>query len=308
MVAVTPTSDGFVALGYARKLDGAKSSRILAWYSPDGMAWKRASVQRPALHGFDAFPDGLADGPAGQLALGKFTGQDIAGQRLWHSADGRSWAPTPLPDVEGAIWYTVTAVPDGYVLVGQSGEWRDGDYEVEPSNWHSADGVTWEELEGLPSRTLAAAPDGTVVAIGGADIWRSTDLLAWEQVWSVPAEWASRSGDVAFEKRYGPRAVFGWVEWAGDRFLLTGRDYGDCPKGDVGYLAKCMRYPLLQSADGRTWTQVNGPEGSVGIESDTWFEDVAADGVSTVFLDMSGKGSPVVRRIENEPLSTGVIE
>jgi hypothetical protein len=303
MVAVTPTSDGFVALGYARASDGAKSSRILAWYSSDGTEWERAPIRRPALRGFDAFPDGLADGPAGQLALGKFSGQDIAGQRLWHSADGQSWAPTPLPDVEGAVWYTVLAVPDGYVLSGQSGPPSGDLSEWKASNWLSTDGVTWEELEGLPSWALAAAPDGTVVAIGGTDVWRSSDLVEWEQVWSVPAEWATRSGDVAFERRYGPRAVFGWVEWAGDRFLLTGRDYAACDPRTDGYGEECMRYPLLQSADGRTWTQVNGPEGWVDIDSDTWFEDVASDGVSTVLLDVSGDGPPLVWRIENEPLS-----
>jgi hypothetical protein len=308
MSLITPTSDGFVALGYARKLDGAKSSRILAWYSSDGTEWEEASIRRPALRGFDAFPDGLADGPAGQLALGKFTGQDIAGQRLWLSADGQTWEPTPLPDVEGATWYTVVAIPDGYVLLGESGPPSGDLSEWKASNWRSVDGVTWEELEGLPSSILAAAPDGTVVAIGGTDVWRSSDLVAWEQVWSVPAEWASRSEDSAYQQRYGPRTMFGWVEWVGDRFTLTGRDYGACPPRRVGYLAACMRYPLLQSADGRTWTQVNGPEGWVGIDSDTWFEDVASDGVSTVLLDVSGDGPPVVRRIENEPLNTAAIE
>jgi hypothetical protein len=316
MVAVTPTSDGFVTLGYARASDGAKSSRILAWYSSDGTEWERASIRRPAHRGFDAFPAGLADGPAGnladgpagQLALGRFSGQDIAGQRLWLSADGESWEPTPLPDVEDAIWFTVVPVPDGYLLSGQSGEWRDGDYETESSNWTSTDGVTWEELEGLPSWALAAAPDGTVVAIAGTDIWRSSDLVEWEQVWSVPAEWATRSGDVAFERRYGPRAKFGWVDWAGDRFLLTGRDYAACDPRTDGHGEACMRYPLLQSADGRTWTQVNGPDGSVGIDSDTWLKDVASDGVSSVFLDVSGDGAPVVRRIENEPVGTAAID
>ena len=70
-----------------------------------------------------------------------------------------------------------------------------------------------------------------------------------------------------------------------------------------GYLAECMRYPLLQSADGRTWTQVNELEGRVGIDSDTLLEDVASDGVSTALLDVSGDGPPVVRRIVNEPLA-----
>jgi hypothetical protein len=316
MVAVTPTSDGFVALGYTRKLDGAESSRLLAWYSSDGTKWEQASIERPARRGFDTFPAGLADapagnlahGPAGVLALGSFVGQDLAGQRLWHSADGRSWAPTPLPDVEGAIWNTVVAVPNGYVLTGQHTEWRDGEPETILSAWHSTDGVTWAELEGLPSSTLAAAPDGTVVAIGGTDVWRSTDLATWEQVWSVPAEWASRSEDAAFQQRYGARAMFGWVDWAGDRFVLTGRDYGDCGPRTDGAGKACMRYPLLESADGRTWLQVNGPDGSVGIHSDTWLKDVASDGVSTVFLDVSGEGAPFVRRVVDEPLESEAVE
>ncbi len=309
MVAVTPTSDGFVALGYARDLDGAESNRILAWHSADGTGWEQATVQRPASREFDAFPAALADGPAGLLALGSFVGQDLAGQRLWHSPDGQSWEPVALPDVKGdAIWDTVVGVPGGYALLGQRGQGRGGAYVVKPSNWHSVDGVTWEKLGGLPSSTLAASPDGTVVAIGGTHVWRSSDLVEWEQVWSVPAEWASRSGDTAFEKRYGARDMFGWVEWAGDRFLLTGRDYGACPGGAVGYLDGCMRYPLLQSADGRTWTQVNGPDGSVGLSTDTWLEDVASDGISTVLLDASGDGPTVAWRSVNEPLATTVAE
>ena len=47
---------------------------------------------------------------------------------------------------------------------------------------------------------------------------------------------------------------------------------------------------------------------SVEIDSDTWLKDVASDGVSTVLLDVSGDGAPVVRRIENEPVGRAAIE
>jgi hypothetical protein len=46
----------------------------------------------------------------------------------------------------------------------------------------------------------------------------------------------------------------------------------------------------------------------VEVDSDTWLKDVASDGVSTLLLDVSGDGAPVVRRIENEPLGTAAIE
>lgn len=295
MVAVTPTSDGFVALGHARDVDGAESNRILAWSSSDGMAWEPATVRRPARRGFAAIVAGLADGPAGQLALGSFTGQDLAGQRLWHAADGQTWEPAALPEVKGtAIWYTVDAVPDGYVLLGQHGPRSGASSGWKPSNWHSTDGVTWQRLSGSPRLTdLTLAPDGTVVGIGGQDVWRSSDLVEWEKVWSAPTEWALDGGP-AFE----------WVRWASDRFMVTGYDHGACaPQTD-----ECLRFPLLESADGRIWSQVNGPDGSFGIDSDTWLEDVASDGASTVLLSIAGAGPAIAWLMEDQNVGTGVSE
>jgi hypothetical protein len=69
-----------------------------------------------------------------------------------------------------------------------------------------------------------------------------------------------------------------------------------------------MRYPLLQSA---RWSDLDAGQrtrGWFGTDSDTWFEGVAPDGVSTAFLDASDDGPPVVRRNENKPLSTAAIE
>jgi hypothetical protein len=303
MVAVTPTSDGFAALGYARDIDGAESNRILAWYSADGTSWELATIRRPALRGFDAFPAGLTDGPArglvdgpaGLLALGSFVGQDLAGQRLWHSIDGRAWEPAVLPDIEDAVWSRVVGVPGGYLLQGQRGEGRGGDYQVKPADWRSADGETWEELPGLPSLTdLAAAPDGTVVGIDGQDIWRSSDLVTWETVWSPPAAWASPTGQ-------GEQSTLGWVAWAGDRFTVTVTDHGAC----ATEAEACPLHQILESADGRTWSQVNEPAGPVGIDSDTPLKDVASDGISTVWLSLAEADRPaVVWHVLNETLAT----
>jgi hypothetical protein len=154
--------------------------------------------------------------------------------------------------------------------------------------------VTWKKLAGSPKLSdLAVAPDGTVVGLGASDIWRSSDLVGWESVWSAPVAWA-RDGGNAFE----------WVRWAGDRFMVTGLDRAACaPQTD-----ECLRFPLLESADGRTWSQVNGPDGSFGITSDTWLQDVASDGASSVLLSVAGGGPPVAWAMRVEPSSTTVTE
>jgi hypothetical protein len=303
MVAVTPTDDGFVAFGYARAGDaerqrGRQSHRILAWHSPDGMAWERATVERPARRGFDVFPAGLADGPArgladgpgGLLALGSFVGQDLAGQRLWHSADGMAWEPAPLPEVEDAIWFRLISVPGGYVLQGQRGEQRGDDYEVMPSHWRSADGVTWEELPEMPALTdLAAAPDGPIVGIGSGEIWRTSDLVEWEIVWTAPAEWSSPDET--------EMSLLGWVDWAGDRFLATGADQGAC----AAPADECPRHVLLESVDGRTWSQVE--------VSDAWLKDVAADGGSTIVLSLAqGRRPAAAWPLEDTPAAPTTTE
>ena len=76
LTQVSATDDGFLALGVESGLYGAAKERVEAWYSADGRTWERATVKKPAKSGYQAVASGLADGPAGSLALGTFIGQD----------------------------------------------------------------------------------------------------------------------------------------------------------------------------------------------------------------------------------------
>ena len=164
MSVVTSFDDGFVALGTeATKKRGEMGTRIAAWYSPDGLKWKRAKVNRPNLGGLEAWAKEVVDGPAGLLALGVYIAQDPAGQRLWRSDDGRTWIPIPLPDGEDIHFASLTAIPGGYLLGAFSFGGGGG-------VWTSSDGRTWKAIEAVPGIRVAASDDGTVVAIGGVDL------------------------------------------------------------------------------------------------------------------------------------------
>ena len=83
------------------------------WWSRDGLAWERATVQAAA----ETFYSSVAAGPAGFVIAGGVGELSAA----WTSPDGRTWTPVDA-DVasleRGSLW-DVTAFEDGFVLAGQ---------------------------------------------------------------------------------------------------------------------------------------------------------------------------------------------
>lgn len=275
MTHVTATEDGFVALGSALLADGAERNQVLAWQSTDGAEWSPMKVEKPARSDLQAAVAGLADGPAGQLALGSFIGQDIAGQRLWRSTDGQTWTQVALPADKQAIWETVVAVPDAYLLLGQA---KGG----KPAIRRSADGETWRKVKGAPRLfDVVTGEDGSVVGIGWKDLWQSADAKQWRKVWTRPDTWEVDGSN-----------AFGWAGWSGSGFMVPGIDFSGCaPNSD-----ECQTNPLLVSADGREWTQSAGPDGLPGADPATWLTGVATLDGSTVVLGQV-LGEPVVWQV-----------
>jgi hypothetical protein len=286
MTTVTAVEDGFVAFGSASTTGGPDPDQIAAWHSADGTSWERSDLARATKSGLGAAVRALADGPSGPLALGVFFGQDVDSHRLWHSADGVSWEPTPLPKGD-FLWSTVLATPDEYLLIGQKPGGRS-------SNWRSADGVTWERLAESPRMVdAAAAPDGTVVGVGQNDIWRSTDLRSWDSVWTNPEAWDLDGSD-----------AFQWVDWASDHFAVVGLDFSGCaPNTD-----ECATSPLLLSSDGQTWVEAAGPDGLPGPDAATRLYGFAALDSMTVVLGEVGGGPPLAWLVEGDPMATGTAE
>ncbi len=278
MTTVIATEGGFVAMGVESTGDGGETQRVRSWYSADGLEWLATPLQRPAKSQLQAVVAALADGPAGQLALGSFAGQDLAAQRLWRTGDGQSWELVPSPGAKGSIWHSLAANPDGYLLLGQ-------DRRGKASNWRSPDGLTWERLRGSPLLfDLAASPEGEVVGIGPKDIWLSRDLASWEQVWTRPRSWA-----------LGDSNAFEWVERDDSDYLVVGHDFGSCAEG----IDECHRNPLFLSTDGETWTEAAGPDGEPGADPAVWLAGSASVGDATVVLGQDA-GIETVWLVEGE--------
>ena len=280
LTQVSATDDGFVALGAESGLYGAERERVEAWYSADGQTWERATVKKPAKSGFQAVASGLADGPAGSLALGTFIGQDLGGQRLWRAGEDGTWRPATLPKVSNPVWDAVVSYPKGYLLLGQSGPGN-------ASNWKSVDGLTWKRVKDTPRLfDVAVGEGGTITGVGYKDIYRSTKgLRSWEKTLTRPASW-----------RVGGSNAFSWVEWDGSEFVVPGNDFSGCGPGTD----ECHTNPLLVSVDGKAWTEAAGPDGLPGADQATWITDVASLGGTTAILGQH-EGETVVWVVEEAP-------
>ncbi len=249
---MSATDDGFVALAVESGLYGAAKERVEAWYSADGQTWERTTVKKPAKPGYQAVASGLADGPAGSLALGTFIGQDLAGQRLWRRGGDGTWRPATLPKVSNPVWDALVSYPRGYLLLGQSGRGM-------ASNWRSVDGLTWKRVKDTPRLfDVAVGERGTLVGIGYKHIYRSPKgLRAWEKALTRPTSW-----------RVGGSNAFSFVEWDGSEFVVPGNDFSGCvPNTD-----ECHTNPLLVSVDGTAWSQAAGPDGLPGADEATWID------------------------------------
>ena len=267
MTDVIATEEGFVAFGVESGVYDGTAERAHAWSSADGLAWQEAQVKGAAKAGLQLIAQDVVDGPAGQLALGAFIGQDLGGQpvpRSWQTADGLNWEKAKLPKAKGRTWNGVMSVPQGYLLLGQS-------LLGEPYNWRSVDGVTWKRLRGTPQLyDVAVSETGALAGIGYMDIFQSPrSLRGWEKVMTRPKRWQIDGAN-----------AFSWVEWDGSEFVVPGRDVSMClPSSD-----ECERSPLLVSIDGTAWSEAAGPDGLPGADEGVMLTDVAALDDSTVVL------------------------
>lgn len=170
---------------------------------------------------------------------------------------------------------------NGEILLGQA---RLGADETE--NLYSADGLTWQEAEGMPAGTLLPYNGKTFVVVSGepAGVYASEDGLTWRSLDDTvfQPEREEVLADYTFlwtgteyiscrtvEEPYGPHGVRGdWVsQWntkvcfADAYFRLTGSyDFG-VNVTDVGY----VRGTYYAKAGGTVWSSYDGTEWTATI-------------------------------------------
>jgi hypothetical protein len=184
------TGTRFVAVATARAGGGAFLD------SADGLAWHLQRDVAPA-----GFPERLASGPAGIVAVGK----DADGRAVrWFSSDGLSWSDAGAAFGKGSgddtIAVTdVVATDSGWLAVGREDPECNLNCGLEPVRalvWTSTDGLAWIRLADRPAfkgaAMLSVVRTGSgVVAVGSSGLaaaaWTSADGAAWTRSADAPA-------------------------------------------------------------------------------------------------------------------------
>ena len=150
---------GYVAVGYERARDGARTAAPVVWTSQNGVAWTRVTPKGAGFHAhrWSAMAVVFPGGP-GMVAIGD------AGPRLsedspplWTSVDGVHWKRAKVRVVPQMT--TVIETSSGLVGVGYDGVFT------------SNDGERWIPEPGAPGEGngVAGGPQGLVVV--GSGIW-----------------------------------------------------------------------------------------------------------------------------------------
>lgn len=173
----------FVITGATGVWTDPTTARPAAWYSADGMAWTRASVDDGGIgSGVGTEFGPLFAGSDGLLTCLGNREMAAGGWRYmleWVSTDGTSWAPAAnLDENPGCSW----TAGDGTRIVSLGPRAHAAPYEWPgvTDAWTSADGETWREL--TVSSTLGdmlerfwVVPDGVIYA-GEQSFWFGTAI------------------------------------------------------------------------------------------------------------------------------------
>jgi hypothetical protein len=217
----------------------------VAWTSPDGFNWTRATLPDPGLG-----ITGLVAGGPGFVAVGSsesVEGEPMPGAHsgIWTSVDGTIWTRVPDgPIFANSFINAVVSGGPGLVAVGSTIDPVDPNGVFFPAIWTSADGLAWTKeaiptdpvpwtsvvgtLQGRTISSVVAVPEG-FVAVGvefgltptnlhRAAAWTSADGRSWARVPHDPVfDGGEDSG-----ARFGMRAVY----LIGDRLIAVGATPG----------------------------------------------------------------------------------
>ena len=222
------------------------------WTADDGRSWELEEIE-PEDGDVSESMAAVARQGDELLAVGRVAGEDESDAALWrHTGDG--WVlstPAAMAGKHEQWAFDVAVGTKGVLVAGGENAWG----EVRPRLWFSADGETWETVDGGPGGPLdrtgeesvqAIAPykDG-FVAVGWRDVdgdqdgmaWLSPDGVTWEE-----AEAPTLGG----EGRQSLQSVteFNGIVVAGG-FVTDERGQG--------------RPVIWRSADGKAWGNPSAP-------------------------------------------------
>jgi len=195
---LAPTGEGKPWTIVGSLLDPDRGSSVASvWTSPDAREWERKDI-RPSRGGTGESMAAVAATEDGLLAVGRLGDGDHSDAVVWRQ-DGDDWKQT-RPEAMGGDheqWaFDVASGPGGILVAGGENAWG----EVRARLWFSADGETWEAVDGGPGGPLDTTGEESVrdiasfgsgfVAVGSRRVdgeqdavtWLSPDGKTWEQV------------------------------------------------------------------------------------------------------------------------------
>jgi hypothetical protein len=226
ITGVSFDGSGLVVVRPGRTPGGADDG--VAYFSPDGQTWHYAATI-DAAGGWT--PDVVKGSDYGFVVTGHTTSQYVA---YSSPGTGTTWLPTgPLgATASGPPLTPVVGPASSVVVVGNANPGRAGQqaFLVKADTAGDIESFSPAVIPGglIPEEAvagLAAAPDGTMVAVGSADgypaIWQSSPGGAWRLVSSLAL--ASAAPDLAglSAVTYGPS---GWLTVGPGPLVLTSRD------------------------------------------------------------------------------------
>ncbi len=293
---IVPYRNGYVAVGGTNAPPGSGLGTVFA--STDGLHWT-ITLQADLPQGW--YFEHVVPLREGLLAVSNMRGitcpanaspcppegADLS-NRLWSSADGKTWTQIDSPSWRAA-WPTgagslkVVGGPAGVVAVAPSGHLV----------VHSTDGKTWERIDSLPAVTGVIIRDVATFSGGFVIVGRDGEPDPFSQVGPQPppgvgrpAAWLSADGAT-------------WVAAQVPGSDVAGGELRAVAAGANGLFAIGIMRPIqdaLQppttgwaSADGRTW-RVGGELGADLPDT----ELLVGDGVHLVTLGSASPGSPTL--------------
>jgi hypothetical protein len=195
---LAPTAEGEPWIIVGSLLDPEEGASAAAvWTSEDAKEWTRQDVQ-PLRSGLGESMAAAVPTEDGLLAVGRLGDGERSDAVVWRQ-DGDEWEQM-RPEAMGGDheqWaFDVAAGAGGILVAGGENTWG----EVRARLWFSADGETWESVDGGPGGPLDATGEESVrdvasfgsgfVAVGSRRVdgeqdgvvWVSPDGKSWEQV------------------------------------------------------------------------------------------------------------------------------
>lgn len=229
-----------------------RSAEAAVWTSDDGRRWESTTIP-PARDGTNESLAAATSTEGGMIAVGQVGDGAAADAAVWRLVDGDWERGTPevmAGDHEQWAFKVVTG-PSGTLVAGGENVWG----EVRPRLWFSADGETWESVDGGAGgplddtgeesvRDIAAVGDG-FVAVGSRTVDNEQDGLAWYSPDGISWE------GLDTPTLGGPNRQEVLTVTATDGLVVAGGYSSD----DTG-----QGQPLVwRSPDGRTWGPAVGP-------------------------------------------------